>query len=104
MALSISIYSIDINHHSIKEYILLEIYLLEKRKGRDIYTKIIRKAYLIDSLKVKILLDINVIRPKRINIITSRSEVYIRFYNTIVAINYKLRSRDITIKPIIADK
>lgn len=51
------------------KYILLEIYFLDTRNSRDIRTKIIRKAYLVDSLKIKIFIRTNIIRSKKINII-----------------------------------
>ena len=83
---------------------LLKIYLLNKRNNKNIRVKIIKEVYLVDSLKVKILLDIDVIRPEKINIITSRNEVYIRSCNIIVSINLKLRSRDVIIKSVVAEK
>lgn len=58
------------NYHSINKYVLFKIYLSGKRNSKDMRVKITREAYLIDRLKVKILLNTGVIRSKKINIIT----------------------------------
>ena len=92
------------NYYSIKEYVLLEIYLLGKRNNKDIRAKIIRKIYLVDSLKVKILFKIDVINLEKINIIILRNKVYIELYDIIVFINLKLRSRGLIIKLIVINK
>ena len=73
MASPISVRGIGSNHYSINEYMLLEIYLLGTRNGKDIRVKITREVYLVDGLKVKILLRTNIIGPKKIDIITSKS-------------------------------
>ena len=77
--------------------------MLRIRNGKDIQVKITREVHLVDGLKAKILLRTNIIRPKKINIITSKSQAYIGSYDTTVLINIKLRSRGITRKPIVAD-
>ena len=43
------------------------------RNGKDIRVKITREVYLVDGLKVKMLLRTNIIGPKKIDIITSKS-------------------------------
>ena len=58
----------------------------------------------MDDLKIKILLNIDVINLKKINIIILRNEVYIRLYNTIISIDLKLRSYNVTIKLIVVKK
>ena len=52
---------------------LLEIYFLGKRNGKEVRAKVTREAYLIDGLKAKILLGTDVIGPKKIDIITLKS-------------------------------
>ena len=104
MILPILVRGIDSNYYSINEYILLEIYLLGKRNNKDIRAKITREAYLIDDLKIKILLSTDVINLEKINIIILRNKIYIRSYNTTISIDLKPRSRDVIIKLVIANK
>ena len=102
----ILVHDIDINHYLIKEYILLEIYFLDKYKSKKkkVRIKITKKAYLVDNLKAKILLNIDIIESKKIDLITLRNKIYIDFYDTIIDINLRLKLQDITIKPIIINK
>ena len=104
MASLILVRGIGSNYYSINKYVLFKIYLPGKRNNKDIRVKITREAYLIDGLKAKILLSIDVIRSEKIDIITLRNKVYINLYDTIVSIDLKSRSRDITIKLVVAEK
>lgn len=104
MASLILVRGIGSNYHSINKYVLLKIYLSGKRNGKDVRVKITRETYLIDRLKAKMLLSTDVIRSEKIDIITLRNEVYIDLYDTIVPIDLKSRSRDITIKSVVAEK
>lgn len=100
----ISVRGIDSNHYSTKEYVLLEIFLLGKRDKKDVCVKITREVYLIDGLKAKILLGTDIIRLEKIDIITSRSEAFIKLCGVTVSINLKPRLRDITIKSVVVKK
>ena len=104
MASPISVRGIGSNHHSTKEYVLLEMYLPGKRNGKDVRAKITREAHLVDGLKAKMLLGTDVIGPEKIDLITSRNEAYIGSCDTTVAIDLKPRSQGITMKPVVADK
>ena len=100
----ISVRDIGINHYSISEYILLDMYLLGRYNDKEVRAKLTRKIYIVDNLKAKILLEIDIINLEKINIITSKNKVYIGLYDITVIINLKPRSRDVTIKPIVASK
>ena len=50
------------------------------------------------------LLEINIIKSKKINIITFKNQVYIKFYNIIVEINLKPKIRNIIKKFIIINR
>ena len=95
---------ININYYSINEYMLLKIYLSRIRNKINVRVKIIREAYLVNNLKIRILLNTNIIKLKKIDIITSKNQVYIESYNITIQIDLKLRTRDITIKLIIAER
>ena len=83
---------------------LLKIYLLDKRDNKDIRAKIIKEVYLINSLKAKILLNIDIIDFKKINIIVFKSQAYIESYDIIINIDLRSRFRGVIIKLIIVDK
>lgn len=104
MTLLISMRGIGTNYYSIKEYILLKIYFLDKYNKKEVRAKITRKTYLINSLKAKMLLDIDIIGLEKIDLITSRNKIYIRSCDTIVAIDLKSRSRGVTMKSVVVDK
>ena len=73
MALPILVRGISSNYYSTNEYILLEIYFLGTRNSMDVRAKITREVYLVDGLKVKMLLGTNIIGPEKIDIITSKN-------------------------------
>ena len=52
---------------------LLEIYFLGIRNNKNMRAKVIRETYLIDGLKTKMLLETDIIEPKRIDIITFKN-------------------------------
>ena len=80
------------------------MYLLSKYRGKDVRIKLTREAYLVDRLKVKILLNTNVIGLERINIITLKGYIYIGSCDTTIEIDFRLRSRGVTIKPVVVNK
>ena len=104
MASPISVRGIGTNHHSTKEYVLLEMFLPGKRNGKEVRAKITREAHLVDGLKAKMLLGTDIIGPEKIDIITSRNEAYIGSCDTRVPIDLRPRSRGITMKPVVANK
>ena len=68
------IFVIDINDnkHEINEYIVVTIYVFDVNKqNKSIVIKIIREIYIVDELKIQIFIDINVIKLKQIDILTS---------------------------------
>ena len=103
IASPILIRGIGSNYHSTNEYMLLEIFLLGKREGKEGLAKIIREVYLVDRLKAKMLLGTDIIGPKIIDIIIFKKQVYIGSCKTTVPIDFKLRSRGVTYKPVIAN-
>ena len=95
---------INTNHHLINQYVLLKIYFPGKRNNKDVRVKIIREAYLIDNLKTKILLNIDIINPEKIDIITFKNQVFIGSYTIIININLKPRARGVTIKSVVIER
>ena len=64
MALTIIVRSIGSNRYFINKYILLPIFVPRKRNGKNIIIKFIHEVYLVDNLKVKMLININIIGLK----------------------------------------
>ena len=83
---------------------LLNIYFLNKRNDKNIRVKIIKKTYLINNLKTKMLLRIDIIDFKKIDIIILRNQAYIESCDIIIKIDLKSRFRDIIIKFIIINR
>ena len=52
---------------------LLKMYFSDKRNNKNVRVKIIKKKNLINDLKVKMLLEIDIIKLKKINIIILRN-------------------------------
>ena len=74
---------------------ILFIYFFEKFKNNiDIIIKTIsREIYLINKLKIKILIRINIIKLKEINILIFRSITLIFSYKVKIFIELKLKER-----------
>ena len=76
---------------------ILSIYFLEKFKNNiDITAKIIsREIYLINKLKIKILIEINIIKSEEIDILISRSFTLIFNYKIEIFVEFKFKRRAI---------
>ena len=62
------------------------MFILKINNNSLIKAKIIWKIYIINNLKAKILININIMRPEKINIIILTKQVYIKFYKIIISI------------------
>ena len=60
----------DINedNHAIIKYVKLDIYLSDLKNNKRVQILIIREIYIINNLRVKLLIGIDIIRPKIIDI------------------------------------
>lgn len=78
----------------ISKYIIVSIYLVSTiDTNQKIEAVITWETYLIDSLKTKILVSINIIRSKQIDIITLKKQAVIDLcQNTIILIKVHLQS------------
>ena len=83
--------------HQTNKYMILLIYLLGKFKNNiNIIAKTAsREIYLIDKLKIKMLIEMNIIKSKEIDILISRSSILIFSYKIEVSIKLKLKERTI---------
>ena len=64
---SIIVRNIKFNNYAINKYIIFDIYIFDTKNNKLVKTFIIKKAYIVNSLKAKILVKINIISPKLID-------------------------------------
>ena len=73
--------------YNINKYMLIPIYLRNlKRNNNKTLTYITRKIYLINNLKVNLLIKNNIMKSKKIRLDVSKNEVYINSCNIIIKI------------------
>ena len=88
--------SIGFNKYSISNYVFVFIYIPGTNTFENrVKAFITRKAYIIDNFKTKILIEINIINLKSINIFIAKKKIYIKSYKTSLPINIKARSQSI---------
>ena len=91
MASPISVQGIGSNKHSTNKYVILLIYLAGKNDNEDTVDALItREAHIVDGLKVKMLIRMNIMRLKQMDIITSKKSAYIDSCKTTIAISTQL--------------
>ena len=88
---SISVHSISTVTYQVNEYVLLTLYLSIKND----WTAVIKwEFYLIDNLKINILIDINVMRSEDINILINCWVIIIDSCNNVKIIIFIIISSD----------
>jgi len=60
----INIRSIGLIRHSTNKYATIDIYIPSKKEGKKVISYLYREVYLVDYLKAKILIRIDIIGPK----------------------------------------
>ena len=80
--LPLRIKGLGLTIYNINKYILIPIYIPTIKDGVNILYRILKEIFLVDNLKVYILLGNNIIGPKRIVLDISKSKVYISSYST----------------------
>ena len=76
------------NKHKILKYIISSLYLLNKNV---IIILTSRKIHIVNDFKINILININIIMLKQIDILTSQLKVKIDNYNIIVFIEIRIK-------------
>ncbi len=71
MTMLISVWEIDFNKHMTSEYVIVPIYLVNIVKSNQQEVKVIItwETHLVDGLKTKMLVEMNIIRSEQIDII-----------------------------------
>ena len=81
MSSFITIKGIGFSKHLTAKYVITPILFTGERNGKLIKVRLIKKAYIVQGLKVKILLKINIMGPKKFEISLITKKLYIDFYN-----------------------
>ena len=79
MAILVEVLGISLDKHRIDEYIITPIYILGKAKNGTIATGKLapREIHIVDNLRANILIGIDIITPKGIDILASKRVAYI---------------------------
>ena len=78
---------------------LLSFIYKKNRNGNLIKVLIIKKVYIVKDFKAKILIKINIIRPKKINILISFKELSVKSYK--ITLLVKITPKEYIIKRVI---
>ena len=98
MVSSITIRELELIRHQTNKYVIQSIYFPRKFKDdiKNITAKIApREIYLINKLKIKMLVEINIIKSKEIDILAFRFITFISSYKIDVSIELKFKGRAI---------
>ena len=81
---------LEFNKHKISKYMISSLYLPDE----NIIIKLTsRKIHIIDDLKTNILININIMMSKQIDILTSQSKTKIDNCNVIIFIEMRIKGR-----------
>ncbi len=102
--LPINVRGIGLARYSIDEYTVLDIYILGEVSGRKVKAYIRREVYLIDNLKIKILIGIDIIAPKKISLDLGSEQLFVRSYRDFIAPIQVTTKDNINIRRIVRNK
>ncbi len=82
MTMLISVQEIDFNKYMTSKYVIVFIHLMSSLDTNQQKIKVIItwETCLVNDLKIKMLININIMRSKQIDIITSKKQVTIDTY------------------------
>ena len=86
----IIIRGIGFNKHKISEYVITFLYFFDENVTAILISW---EIYIVNDLKTNVLININIIILKKINILTSQAKAEINNYNINVFINVRIRDR-----------
>jgi len=100
----INVRGISLVRHSTNKYVTIDVYIPSEREGKKVLSYLRREVYLVDYLKVKILIRIDVIGPKRIYLDLSNEKVIIKSYSGLTALIRILAKDNIIIRRTVRNK
>ena len=85
-----------------KDYAVFNIYILSWNKSGNILAKLIVKAYILEQLDIKLLLDTDILRADQINILLSCKKAYIGGCN--IYTNIEVAPQDLFVRHYVQIK
>ena len=85
--------SLNSTIHDINQYIVISIFISKVKNNIRILYRIFRKIYLINNLKIYILIENNIIELKEIVLNINKSKTFINSYDITVDISYRRRDK-----------
>ena len=99
---SIRIKNIDFRQHDSSKYVELNFYIRDKTIiDKSIIAHFRREIHVIDDLKVKILIDMNIIESETIDMMISNSTLHVESCDVISFITIKFKNNDERVNRII---
>ncbi len=95
MTMLISVWEIDFNKHMTSEYVIVPIHLVNivKSNQQEVEVIITWETHLVDGLKTKMLVEMNIIRSEQIDIIILKKQIIIDIcQNAVILIEVCLQS------------
>ena len=78
------------NQFNSQEYTILPIYFTEETKdGSTVLTKIEQEVHIIENLKAKLLVKMDILGPELVNIYILKKKVYLGVYEVTVLIEIR---------------
>ena len=90
MAFFITVRDIGFNNYTTNKYIIFNIYIFGIKKSKPVKAFIIKKAYIVNDLKTKILIEVDIIGFELINISVVCKTAYIGSCEIDILISIKL--------------
>ena len=91
--MSINIKKIDTFKYMINDYCLLDLYIFNTSMNQWAIIHIRKKMHIIDDLKAKMLLNINILSLERMSIDVDEEKLLIKSYNDLIA-NIKIKVKN----------
>ena len=79
--------------HVTDEYCLIDLCIPNTAKGRALAAHIRKQVHIVDSLKAKMLMGIDILGPERMSIDVEKQKLIIRSYNNLTA-DIKVKAKD----------
>ena len=95
MAFFITVRGIGSNNYATNKYVIFDIYISGTKEGKPVKAFITKKAYIVNGLKVKMLVEVDIMGSELINISVARKTAYIGNCGIDVLISTKLQTRNI---------
>ena len=91
--ININIKKIGTSKHMTNDYCLFDLYIFNISINQWAIVHIRKKIYIIDNFKAKMLLSINILNLKRININVDKKKLLIKSYNDLIT-NIKIKVKN----------